>query len=68
MSRLLRSPKALALLALVAVAFVISLAGGALGNEFGGGFLGSPLAHIQLPRSRSQPNLSSWASRSPTRW
>ena len=49
MSRLLRSPKALAILALVAAAFVISLAGGALGNEFGGGFLGSPLAHIQLP-------------------
>ena len=28
---------------------VVSLAGGALGNEFGGGFLGSPIAHIQLP-------------------
>ena len=49
MSRLLNSPKALSALIVSAVILVISLAGGALGNEFGGGFLGSPLAHIQLP-------------------
>ena len=36
-------------LVVAAIVFIISLAGGALGNEFGGGFLGSPLAHIQLP-------------------
>ena len=49
MSKLLRSPKALTILIVLGVVFIISLAGGALGNEFGGGFLGSPLAHIQLP-------------------
>lgn len=27
---------------------VVAIAGGALGNEFGGGFLASPIAHIQL--------------------
>ena len=36
-------------LVVVGIVFIISLAGGALGNEFGGGFLGSPLANIQLP-------------------
>ena len=49
MSTLLKNPKALAALVVVAVILVVSLAGGALGNEFGGGFLGSPLAHIQIP-------------------
>ncbi|MDA1348103.1 MAG: F0F1 ATP synthase subunit A [Chloroflexi bacterium] len=49
MSKLFRSPKALTILILVLGTFVLSIAGGALGNEFGGGFLGSPIAHIQLP-------------------
>ena len=49
MSRLLKNPKALLILAAVLAVFLISLAGGALGNEFGGGFLASPIAHIQLP-------------------
>ena len=49
MSKLLRSPKAVTVLVVVGIVFIISLAGGALGNEFGGGFLGSPLANIQLP-------------------
>ena len=49
MSRLLRSPKALTILVVAGIVFLISIAGGALGNEFGGGFLGSPIAHIQLP-------------------
>lgn len=49
MSTLLKSPKALTALVVVAVIFIVSLAGGALGNEFGGGFLSSPIAHIQLP-------------------
>ena len=49
MSKLLRSPKLLAVVIVLVLLFVVSLAGGALGNEFGGGFLGSPIAHIQLP-------------------
>ena len=49
MSTLLRSPKMLAVLVVAGVVFIVSLAGGALGNEFGGGFLASPIAHIQLP-------------------
>lgn len=49
MSKILRSPKTLALAGVLLVVFVLTLAGGALGNEFGGGFLGSPIAHIQLP-------------------
>jgi len=48
-STLLRSPKTLAVLVVAGVVFIVSLAGGALGNEFGGGFLASPIAHIQLP-------------------
>ena len=52
MSTLLRKPKTLAILIIAGIVFVVSLAGGALGNEFGGGFLGSPIAHIQLPAER----------------
>ena len=48
MGRLLANPKALTALAALAILFVIGLAGGALGNEFGGGFLGSPLTIIEL--------------------
>jgi F-type H+-transporting ATPase subunit a len=44
----LKSPKILFALLVVGAVFVVSLAGGALGNEFGGGFLGSPLANIEL--------------------
>ena len=49
MSRLLTKPKALAAAIALGGLFVLGLLGGALGNEFGGGFLGSPIAHIQLP-------------------
>ena len=49
MSKLIKSPKALVLLVVVLAVFLVSLAGGALGNEFGGGFLAAPIAHIQLP-------------------
>ena len=49
MSRLLKSPKALAILIIIVAVALISVAGGALGNAFGGGFLASPIAHIQLP-------------------
>ena len=38
-----------AILLIVVIALVISIAGGAVGNAFGFGFLGSPIAHIQLP-------------------
>ena len=48
MSRLLRNPKALTVVTVLATLFILGLAGGALGNQFGGGFLGSPIAHIQL--------------------
>ena len=49
MSKLLKSPKAVALILISVAVLFVSLAGGALGNEFGGGFLGSPIAHIQIP-------------------
>jgi len=41
------------------VILIVALAGGALGNEFGGGFLGAPLAAIQLPAEAitSDPNI-----------
>ena len=48
MSRLLSNPKALTVTIVLGALFVAGLWGGALGNQFGGGFLGSPLAHIQL--------------------
>lgn len=46
---MLRNPKVLLILIVGVAVFIIALAGGALGNEFGGGFLGAPLAAIQLP-------------------
>ena len=49
MSGLLKRPKILAILVVLGVLSIAGLAGGALGNEFGGGFLGAPIAHLQLP-------------------
>ena len=46
---MLRSPKVLLILAAAVVIFVIALLGGALGEAFGFGFLGAPLAAIQIP-------------------
>ena len=46
---MLSNPKTLAILIIAVIAFVVSLLGGALGNAFGLGFLGAPLAHIQIP-------------------
>ncbi len=43
---MLRNPKLVAVAVFAVI--VVSIAGGAIGNEFGGGFLGSPIAHIQL--------------------
>ena len=48
MAKLFSNPKALAILLAAAALFLVGLAGGALGSQFGGGFLGGPLAHIQL--------------------
>ena len=48
MSKLLGNPKILTVVVVFAVLLVLGLAGGALGNEFGGGFLGAPLPHLQL--------------------
>jgi F-type H+-transporting ATPase subunit a len=47
-SSLLTNPKALAVVIVLGGLFVLGVIGGALGKEFGGGFLGSPIAHIQL--------------------
>ena len=57
MSRLLSNRKAITVLVLLAALFILGLAGGALGEEFGGGFLGSPLAHIQLPAEHIHADL-----------
>jgi len=46
--KLLRKPKVAIVLVVFLVVFIIGLAGGALGDKFGGGFLGSPLPHLQL--------------------
>ena len=48
MSKLLGNPRMLTAAIALGILFVVGLYGGALGNQFGGGFLGSPLAHIQL--------------------
>ena len=48
MSKLLGNPKVLTGVIVAGIIFIVALAGGALGNEFGGGFLSSPIAHIQL--------------------
>ena len=47
MPGILLNRKLLVFLALLVL--VISIFGGILGQKFGGGFLGSPMAHIQLP-------------------
>ena len=46
---MLGSPRALAILIIVAAVFVLSILGGALGEAFGLGFLSSSLPAIQLP-------------------
>lgn len=58
MSRLTNNPKVLFLTMSILVLFLLGLAGGALGNQFGGGFLGAPIAHIQLPAERISSNPS----------
>ena len=46
---MLRSPKALLIMAAALVILVVALLGGALGEAFGLGFLGAPLAAIHIP-------------------
>ena len=48
MATLLRRPKILIALIVLGILFVAGLAGGALGNEFGGGFIGAPILHLQV--------------------
>ena len=40
----------------VGILFILGLAGGALGNQFGGGFLGAPLAPIELKAAPIGPD------------
>ena len=44
-----RNPKLFLTIIISFIILIISVLGGALGNQFGGGFLGAPLAHIQIP-------------------
>lgn len=56
MTKLLTRRKTLAAGLILAGLFLLGLIGGALGNEFGGGFLGSPIAHIQIPAEHVSSN------------
>ena len=56
MAKLYSNPKSLAILLVLVALFLVGLAGGALGDQFGGGFLGAPLAHIQLPAEPIGPD------------
>ncbi len=48
MSVVFRNTKLILVIIISITVFIISILGGALGNQFGGGFLGAPLAHIQI--------------------
>lgn len=52
MKGLLSNPKLLAIAIIGLLAILVSLAGGALGAAFGGGFLSSPIPLIQLPAEK----------------
>ncbi|MFW6195057.1 MAG: F0F1 ATP synthase subunit A [Chloroflexota bacterium] len=53
MSKIIGSPKALLILLVAVVVFVISVLGGALGDAFGLGWIGGPVAAIQLPAEKA---------------
>ncbi|PZC47167.1 MAG: F-type H+-transporting ATPase subunit a [Chloroflexi bacterium] len=57
--KLLQKPKLLLAIIVFGALFVIGLAGGALGDAFGLGFLGAPIAALQLPAEpiSSEPNI-----------
>ncbi len=46
---MLSSPKGVAIAVILLAVAVISVVGGALGAAFGGGFLGGPVPHLQVP-------------------
>ncbi len=48
MAQLLSKPKVLIAVIALVVLFIVGLAGGVLGDAFGGGFLKTPISHIQL--------------------
>ncbi len=52
MANLLSHPKILAAAIALGILFIVGLVGGVLGDAVGGGFLKSPLAHIQLSAER----------------
>ena len=47
--KLLKKPKLLIAIIVFGSLFIVGLAGGGLGDAFGLGFLGAPLAALQLP-------------------
>ena len=53
MSKIFSSPKTLVTLILVVAVFGLSVVGGALGAPFGLGFLGAPIAAIELPAEKA---------------
>ena len=62
MAQLLSRPKVLAAIIVIGVLFIVGLAGGILGDSFGGGFLKSPIAHIQLSAEKlTDPLIGSFA-------
>jgi F-type H+-transporting ATPase subunit a len=52
LGKLLSSPKLLVIAIAAIAALLVSLAGGALGVSFGGGFLGGPIPFISVPAER----------------
>ena len=57
--KLLKKPKILLAIILFGTLGIVGLAGGALGDAFGLGFLGAPIAALQLPAEpiTSKPNI-----------
>ena len=56
MSKLFSNPKVVTAVIVLGVMSLAGALGGAIGNEFGGGFLGSPMAHIQLAAEPVTPD------------
>lgn len=60
--KLLKKPKLLLAIIIFGALGIVGLAGGALGDAFGLGFLGAPIAALQLPAEpiTSKPNIGSF--------
>ena len=60
--KLLQKPKLLFAIIIFGALGIVGLAGGALGDAFGLGFLGAPIAALQLPAEpiTSKPNIGSF--------